>query len=288
MFSDYGNHDLPCSYFSITPAYLMVVGSISGLLPNILSITLYCFIFFTALKVNKSIFEDNRNKTRNHFTPEGKIVNVSNAINNLTVFEEKRSKKGFPNVNVIDKSNPVENNNNKMINITKPEENIKKDNFTFLGNNQHNFHQFRQNLKNHISFNDNQDILNKTYSKGLLKGKSIMMVLFVTSTFTMVWGPCFACIMIYAIACKDIDRPDICWHIEDILYIIMFNLGLVNALLNPIIYCWWHKGFRKALMKLCCKKMIREKRRNDFVAALKNQDKLKKENDNNNFGQLCL
>lgn len=81
------------------------------------------------------------------------------------------------------------------------------------------------------------------------KWKAIKIVMFTTGCFIFTWMPCFiaATMQVYC----DIDKhPSFCTTLKLEIANRLFILGFANSLLNPIIYAWWHNGFRQSSTKI--------------------------------------
>lgn len=73
------------------------------------------------------------------------------------------------------------------------------------------------------------------------KWKAIKVVLFTSGAFLITWGPYFISSITYTFMDNSPARKSLQVLISSPLAI----LGFVNSFLNPIIYAWWHKSFRK-------------------------------------------
>lgn len=71
--------------------------------------------------------------------------------------------------------------------------------------------------------------------------KATLIVVLTTGSFVVTWMPYFI------VSATTGECP---------LYSPLAMLGFANSLLNPIIYAWWHNGFRtnflKQLKRFCC------------------------------------
>lgn len=79
------------------------------------------------------------------------------------------------------------------------------------------------------------------------KWKAIKVVMFTSGSFVLTWGPYFVASIIYTY-CDD-QTSKKCKHLSILIASPLAILGFVNSLINPIIYAWWHKGFRTFLQK---------------------------------------
>lgn len=77
------------------------------------------------------------------------------------------------------------------------------------------------------------------------KWKAIKVVLFTTGSFAFTWGPYFVVSIMYAFQCDKHNETPYCSRIRILLASPLAILGFLNSFLNPIIYAWWHNGFRK-------------------------------------------
>lgn len=81
-------------------------------------------------------------------------------------------------------------------------------------------------------------------SKAPSKWKAIKVVVFTTSSFVITWSPYFVVSLWYGYECYD-KQTSLCKTLRILIASPLAILGFANSLINPIIYAWWHKGFRK-------------------------------------------
>lgn len=74
------------------------------------------------------------------------------------------------------------------------------------------------------------------------KWKAVKVVMFTTGSFVITWSPYFIASLIYSY-CYDKHSPR-CNTLRILIASPFAILGFANSLINPIIYAWWHKGFR--------------------------------------------
>lgn len=89
------------------------------------------------------------------------------------------------------------------------------------------------------------------YSNDLSKWKAVKVVLFTTLSFVVTWVPYFIACMMY-FSCDENTTPDLCERLKYSIASPLSILGFVNSLLNPLIYAWWHNGFRNSVKKIYC------------------------------------
>lgn len=86
---------------------------------------------------------------------------------------------------------------------------------------------------------------NKQQKDSPKEWKSIKVVMFTTGSFVITWMPYFVACSLYVL-CKN---PDDCKQLRLAIASPLAILGFCNSLLNPIIYAWWHTGFRASIRK---------------------------------------
>lgn len=86
------------------------------------------------------------------------------------------------------------------------------------------------------------------------KWKAVKVVTFTFGSFVITWGPYFVASLLYAYSSDE----KLCQKLKSLIASPLAILGFLNSVLNPIIYAWWHKGFRKFIWQRCCKKIKRE------------------------------
>ncbi len=77
------------------------------------------------------------------------------------------------------------------------------------------------------------------------KWKAIKVVLFTTGSFFVTWIPYFIASTMF-VYCDSVQTPDLCRNLKVAVASPLAVLGFANSLLNPLIYAWWHNGFRKS------------------------------------------
>ncbi|CAH1126673.1 unnamed protein product [Ceutorhynchus assimilis] len=87
------------------------------------------------------------------------------------------------------------------------------------------------------------------------KWKAIKVVLFTTFSFLITWTPYFFACVIYVVEdCDYKDPTEFCRTLRLLIASPLTILGLTNSLINPLIYAWWHNGFRtymRTRIKMC-------------------------------------
>ena len=82
------------------------------------------------------------------------------------------------------------------------------------------------------------------------KWKAIKVVLLTAGASTITWLPFLISRFFY---------PEVTKNSYAIISSLRNSLPLtfpifINSILNPLIYAWWHKGFRESIQKICCKR----------------------------------
>lgn len=75
------------------------------------------------------------------------------------------------------------------------------------------------------------------------KWKAVKIVSFTFGSFVVTWCPYFITSLIYTY-CGSLGNG-VCDTLKLLIASPLAMLGLLNSLLNPVIYVWWHKGFRQ-------------------------------------------
>ncbi|CAG0898630.1 unnamed protein product [Darwinula stevensoni] len=91
--------------------------------------------------------------------------------------------------------------------------------------------------------------------KSKFRRRAFLVVLAIVGAFFVTWMPYFLATLVYA-ACG----REGCKSVVSALATVLPVLGQVNSLLNPVIYAWWHKGFRdfvKNRTGTCCERAKR-------------------------------
>lgn len=92
-----------------------------------------------------------------------------------------------------------------------------------------------------------------TEPKAPKKSKAVIIVLLTTGSFVITWVPYFIASFLF-INCDKNVTPDRCNTLQIMIASPLAILGFCNSLLNPIIYAWWHNGFRGFVQAMICKK----------------------------------
>uniref|UniRef100_A0A182Y434 G-protein coupled receptors family 1 profile domain-containing protein n=1 Tax=Anopheles stephensi TaxID=30069 RepID=A0A182Y434_ANOST len=86
-------------------------------------------------------------------------------------------------------------------------------------------------------------------SKSPTKWKAIKVVMFTTGSFVVTWVPYFIASLMY-VGCDPVTNGELCRSLQFAIASPLAILGFANSLLNPIIYAWWHNGFRASMKRL--------------------------------------
>ncbi|XP_015595315.1 D(2)-like dopamine receptor [Cephus cinctus] len=107
---------------------------------------------------------------------------------------------------------------------------------------------------------------NGMYNNGTSDWKSVQVVLLVLGCFSICWLPYLI------VACSRAFD----WHkkASPVVYKSMFSLAMANSGMNPMIYAWKNKNFRKAFQKLL---HFQSPNRSNFNSSLKNYLQKQKE-----------
>ena len=81
------------------------------------------------------------------------------------------------------------------------------------------------------------------------KWKAIKVVMLTTGSFFFTWVPWLIASVMF-IYCDPERNPAYCNGLKIAIASPLAILGFANSLLNPIIYAWWHNGFRQTSSKI--------------------------------------
>ncbi|XP_055851777.1 glucose-dependent insulinotropic receptor-like isoform X2 [Episyrphus balteatus] len=84
------------------------------------------------------------------------------------------------------------------------------------------------------------------------KWKAVKIVVFTTGAYFITWFPFFVTYILYARCDINMDFE----HCEYLAYLLSNPLSVLiisNSLLNPLIYAWWHPGFKVSIKKMYSK-----------------------------------
>lgn len=108
-------------------------------------------------------------------------------------------------------------------------------------------------IKNEGSTNNPTSVASKSEPS---KWKAIKVVMFTTGSFFFTWVPWLIASVMF-IYCDPERNPAYCNGLKIAIASPLAILGFANSLLNPIIYAWWHNGFRQTSSKIFKNTMAR-------------------------------
>ncbi|XP_048486380.1 5-hydroxytryptamine receptor 1A-alpha-like [Plutella xylostella] len=83
-------------------------------------------------------------------------------------------------------------------------------------------------------------------SKDPRRLRAVVIVMLTSGSFMVTWLPYFIVVGFYVFCTNKIGNPK-CISLNDLLRGPLLTMGFLNSILNPLIYAWWHKGFKSAL-----------------------------------------
>lgn len=236
-----------CWFIILAPKHLVIFTTVVGFIPVLLVIVLYSIILYNAIKKViqlKKMGEDNAT-TGEH--------NASNLrmFRGGTVSKAQNSTVKQPAIETVSATLEVGNEQFKSEDVVKFKEVIYvhaqpepsrwrklADRLRKIGRGQG---------KREYILEDNKKPGDPT------KWKAIKVVFFTTGSFVCTWLPYFVACSIY-VFCDFQTTPQRCQRLKFAIASPLAILGFLNSLLNPLIYAWWHNGFRKSIKKLCSRK----------------------------------
>lgn len=99
------------------------------------------------------------------------------------------------------------------------------------------------------------------------KFRAVKVILLTLGSFVITWCPYFIASLIYTY-CEGNFQHNTCETLKVLIASPLGMLGFANSLINPMIYAWWHKGFREFVkQKLCCSKKVKFSKSHDGVGV---------------------
>lgn len=102
--------------------------------------------------------------------------------------------------------------------------------------------------------------------------RAIKVVMFTSLSFVITWSPYFIASIMYVYQCENIDSKR-CKSLRIVIASPLAILGFTNSLINPIIYAWWHKGFRHFVQKRVSVVIMRVRRSDNAVVGDNNRER---------------
>ena len=84
------------------------------------------------------------------------------------------------------------------------------------------------------------------------------MVALTTGCFIITWVP-FLIASNWYFYCDPSETPDLCDNLRVAIAAPLSILGFANSFCNPIIYAWWHTGFRESIKKIYYQLLCRDR-----------------------------
>ncbi|XP_055905395.1 5-hydroxytryptamine receptor 1A-like [Eupeodes corollae] len=81
------------------------------------------------------------------------------------------------------------------------------------------------------------------------KWKAVKIVVFTAGAYVVTWFPTFVAWVLYANCDLETDF-EYCEKLANLLTNPLSFMILSNSLIDPVIYAWWHPGFRKSTKKM--------------------------------------
>jgi hypothetical protein len=90
------------------------------------------------------------------------------------------------------------------------------------------------------------------------KSRAIIVVALTSGSFIVTWMPYFIASTMHVFCEKQATDQNTCKPLRLAIASPLAILGFFNSLLNPLIYAWWHKGFRTFVFTKLCKKRVQK------------------------------
>lgn len=83
-------------------------------------------------------------------------------------------------------------------------------------------------------------------SKEPCKARAIVIVMLTSGSFILTWMPFFIVLNLYVFCEDKLENPR-CIYLRSKIVGPLAILAYANSILNPLIYAWWHRGFKNAV-----------------------------------------
>lgn len=98
------------------------------------------------------------------------------------------------------------------------------------------------------------------------KSRALMVVFLTAGSFIVTWIPYFIASVMYVFCEKYATDENTCKSLRLAIASPLAILGFMNSLLNPLIYAWWHKGFRTFVFtKILCRRRLQNQAKNTLT-----------------------
>lgn len=217
-----------CWFTAVAPPKLIILTCIIGTVPILVVTVLYSIILYSAIKKVMQLRKADPNRigkydsTKLRMFRGGTVTKSSEIITISEVIDEQ-------NVSTIaDPQTPYNNAEEKS-----------------------SFTSILRKIGNSLKISTNTNVSSQRNAP--TKWKAIKMVLFVTGSFICTWMPYLIACVVF-VFCDFQTTPRACQKLQFAIASPLAILGFVNSLLNPVIYAWWHNGFRNSIKKMYCKR----------------------------------
>lgn len=103
----------------------------------------------------------------------------------------------------------------------------------------------RSDMTQNLSDKPTKNIIKVQKNKEPNKWRAIKVVILTTSSLILTWMPFFVTV-IFFVFCEDKLTNPKCIRLRTWLGGPLAILAFINSILNPLIYAWWHKGFKRS------------------------------------------
>lgn len=221
-----------CWYIAVFPPQLLIVVSVIALMVIIIVCVLYFLILYRAVKAcdDNKAFQETSHKIayiNKAFDEEGKKYDeVSETTFTITVSTSTLADES-------ESHSEIEMHETSKINVTGHDHRDKWSK------------QFRKKMVKMSHYYKKARAINSHPSKL----KAVKTVLLVTACFMCTWAPYYVAIIIY-VNCNIMKNGYACIPLETLTLGPLYFLGVSSSLCDPLIYAWWHTGFKETITKI--------------------------------------
>ncbi|CAH0400571.1 unnamed protein product [Chilo suppressalis] len=291
------NHDplsSLCLYVSVFPSELVVFNSVLSIIPIIIVTVLYCIILVQALRNLRNIKATSVSLNRTDIEAEEKPKLRIYRGTTKTVYNKTANKQ---NNCKLKRSASFHCCDHKMIGAQPRTNSIRSKSTDDIIMNTHGFQEFfnklqiqkrreresnfsictiesrstignafRRTTEGSIATLEGRSRKSVSKVRGPSKLRAVTVVMLTTGSFIITWMPFFTIVILFEF-CGEKRENKRCLYYSHLISGPVAVLAFTNSFLNPLIYAWWHKGFKKSIKN----HFIRFKQRYILAKSVKNK-----------------
>ncbi|CAG9789409.1 unnamed protein product [Diatraea saccharalis] len=260
-----------CLYVAVYPGELIVFNSILSIIPIVIVAILYCIILLQALKNLRNIKASNASVSQIDIEIEqtsrlriyrgtNKMTNKkplnkqdNNKIKRSASFHSCNSKMACPQERFRSKStddlNLTLNRSREYVNKIQTRERsgrVSNSSICTVETICTIENSFRRATESSIATSMELPCKKICKVNGPKKWRAVTIVMLTSGSIIITWMPFFIIVILF-VYCEEKRTNSRCLHYSTLLSGPIALLAFINSVLNPLIYAWWHKGFKKSI-----------------------------------------